>query len=298
MNTAQKGIFIEGTTAFTYLEYKLGFSGNVNELSSALKKIYELNGENANIIICFGKRAWEQINPDWSPENFSHFKDIVGHTGYSMPSTQRDLFFWVNGKQKDVNFDLARSIHNEMKSIATLELEQDGFTYRDSRDFTGFIDGTENPKEDERFGISLVPEGKPGAGGSYVFSQKWIHDLEAFHELPVNMQEKVIGRTKQDSIELEGDAMPGDSHVSRADAKVDGEAMKIYRRSAPFGNVSEHGLYFLAFACDPKRIQIQLERMTGATEDKIHDKLMEFSKPVTGSNWFAPSIEDLNKVLK
>lgn len=298
MITPQKGIFIEGTTAFTYLEYKLGFSGNVKDLKAALLNIYNLNGENVSIIVCFGKRAWDQINPNWTPENFTHFKDIEGHTGYSMPSTQRDLFFWVNGKQKDVNFDVARSIHKEMKSIATLELEQEGFTYHDSRDFTGFIDGTENPKEDERFGIALVPEEKPGAGGSYVFSQKWIHDLESFHALPVNMQEKIIGRTKQDSIELEGDAMPHDSHVSRADAKVDGIAMKIYRRSAPFGNVGEHGLYFLAFACDPNRIQIQLERMTGATEDKIHDKLMEFSKSVTGSYWFAPSIEDLRKMLK
>jgi putative iron-dependent peroxidase len=298
MNTPQKGIFKEGTTAFTYLEYKLGFSGNVKEFSSALKKINDLNSASVSIIICFGKRAWDQINPEWAPENFSDFKDVNGQTGYSMPSTQRDLFFWVNGKQKDVNFDIARSIHNEMKTIATLELEQDGFTYHDARDFTGFIDGTENPKEDERLGIALVPEGKPGAGGSHVFTQKWVHNLEAFHALPEKMQEKIIGRTKQDSVELEGDAMPQDSHVSRADAKVDGVAMKIYRRSAPFGNVSEHGLYFLAFACDPYRIQIQLERMTGATEDKVHDKLMEFSKPISGSYWFAPSMEDLQKILK
>jgi putative iron-dependent peroxidase len=38
--------------------------------------------------------------------------------------------------------------------------------------------------------------------------------------------------------------------------------------------------------------------MTGATEDKIHDKLMEYSKPVTGSYWFAPSLEDLKEILK
>ena len=164
--------------------------------------------------------------------------------------------------------------------MTSLELEQEGFRYHDSRDLTGFIDGTENPKEDERFGIALVADGKPGAGGSHVFTQKWIHDLEAFHALPEKMQEKIIGRTKQDSVELEGDAMPDDSHVSRADTKVDGVAMKIYRRSAPFGNVSEHGLFFLAFACDPYRVQIQLERMTGATEDKTHDKLMEYSRPV------------------
>lgn len=297
MNTPQQGIFVEGTNAFIYLEYKLNFSGNSVDLKTALRTIRKFAKENASVIICFGKSAWDWINPDWRPDNFSDFKEINGHTGYSMPTTQRDLLFWLNSTQKDVNFDIARSIHNEMKDFASLELEQEGFTYHDSRDFTGFIDGTENPKEDERFGIALVPEGLPGAGGSFVFSQKWIHDLESFHALPVKMQEKIIGRTKQDSVELEGEAMPHDSHVSRADAKVDGVAMKIYRRSAPFGNVSEHGLYFLAFACDPYRFQIQLERMTGATEDRVHDKLMEFSKPITGSYWFAPSLEALEDIL-
>ena len=298
MASPQKGIFIEGTTAFTYLEYKLNFSTHKSAFKKAMQHITELNNDKVSVVISFGKKAWNWINPDWAPEYLADYKEVKGSTGYSMPSTQRDLFFWINSDLKDINFDIAKTIHDEIKSLANLELEQDGFRYHDSRDFTGFIDGTENPKEDERFGIALVEDGKPGAGGSHVFTQKWIHDLEAFHALPEKMQEKVIGRTKQDSVELEGDAMPDNSHVSRVDAKVDGVAMKIYRRSTPFGNVSEHGLFFLAFACDPYRIQIQLERMTGATEDKIHDKLMEFSTPVTGSYWFAPSMEDLTEMLK
>ncbi len=57
-------------------------------------------------------------------------------------------------------------------------------------------------------------------------------------------QERAIGRTKPDSIELEGDAMPPDSHVSRTDLKRDGEAVKIYRRSCPVGTVRDAGLYF------------------------------------------------------
>ncbi len=298
MNTAQKGIFIEGNIAFTYLEYDLNYFNDLSKIKSALNNINNLNDGQVHIVISFGKKAWDWINPDWAPEGFAEFREVIGQQGHTMPSTQRDLFFWLNSNHKDNNFDISRAIHNEMKSLATLETEQEGFRYHDSRDFTGFIDGTENPKEDERYGIALVAEGNPGAGGSHVFTQKWIHDLDAFHALPVEMQEKVIGRTKQDSIELEGDAMPDNSHVSRSDAKVDGVAMKIYRRSTPFGNVSEHGLYFLAFACHPYRIQIQLERMTGATEDKIHDKLMEYSKPVTGSYWFAPSINDLEKIIK
>lgn len=298
MNTPQKGIFKEGTTAFSYLEYKLNISSDTIKLKKALKTISDLSSEDVSVVICFGKKAWNWVNPKWTPEKLEDYIEVKGRSEYSMPSTQRDLFFWINSDKKDDNFDAARAIQKALKDIANLELDQDGFRYHDSRDLSGFIDGTENPQEDERYPIACVDEGKPGARGSYVFSQKWIHDLEAFHALPEKLQEKIIGRTKPDSIELKDDDMPEDSHVSRADAKVDGVAMKIYRRSTPYGNVNEHGLFFLSFACDPYRVQIQLERMTGATEDKIHDKLMEYSKPVTGSYWFAPSIEDLNEIIK
>jgi putative iron-dependent peroxidase len=116
-----------------------------------------------------------------------------------------------------------------------------------------------------------------------------VHDSDAFLALPEPEQERVIGRTKPDSIELEGDAMPPDSHVSRTDVSVDGVPQKIYRRSVPFGSVGEHGLYFLAFACDLRRFEIQLRRMFGVADDGEHDRLIEFSKPTTGSYWFAPS---------
>ncbi len=99
-----------------------------------------------------------------------------------------------------------------------------------------------------------MPQRRPGAGGAFVLSQKWVHDLEAFRALPIPEQECVIGRTKADSIELEGAAMPATSHVSRTDVKVDGVAQKIYRRSTPFGGAAELGLYFLAFACELPRV--------------------------------------------
>jgi putative iron-dependent peroxidase len=107
----------------------------------------------------------------------------------------------------------------------------------------------------------------------------------------------VIGRTKADSVELQGDAMPADSHVSRTDAKVDGVAMKIFRRSFPYGTVTRHGLYFLAFACDVERFDVQLRRMYGVSGDGLQDRLTGFSRAVTGAYWFAPAKEDLDAAL-
>jgi putative iron-dependent peroxidase len=123
-----------------------------------------------------------------------------------------------------------------------------------------------------------------------------VHDLEAFNAVPIEEQEQIIGRTKPDSVELTGDAMPPDSHVSRTDAKIGGVAQEIYRRSVPYGRAEEHGLYFLAFSCERTRFDILLSRMFGTADDGIHDRLTEFSQPVTGSYWFAPDQAALDKI--
>lgn len=181
-----------------------------------------------------------------------------------------------------------------MASVSTLELDEKGFKYHDSRDLTGFIDGTANPKEEAARAAALVAGDGPGGGGAFVLTQRWVHDLDAFVELPVADQKRVIGRTKPDSIELEGDAMPPDSQVSRTDVS----SAKIYRRSAPFGSVAEKGLYFLAFACDIGRFDLLLRRMYGVADGGIRDRLTVYSRPVTGSYWFAPSEEDVTGLFK
>jgi putative iron-dependent peroxidase len=184
-----------------------------------------------------------------------------------------------------------------MTQVATTELDVSGFNYHKNRDLIGFVDGSANPKIDQQQQVALIPPGQPFAGGSYILSQKWCHNLLSFSQLSLLKQEQAVGRTKTDSIELKGDAMPLNSHVSRTDVKVDGTPMKMYRRSAPFGNTQEHGLYFLSFACEMQRFTSQLSRMYGLTEDGLHDKLIEYSTATTGSYWFAPSINDLNRLV-
>ena len=186
----------------------------------------------------------------------------------------------------------ATPIHTEdgvLESVVVTMQDLAGFQYLDSRDLIGFIDGTANPKEDKAREAVLIPDGQTGEGGSFVLSQQWVHNLPAFNTLSRSEQEQVVGRTKPDSIELEGEAMPPTSHVSRTDYKENGKAMKIVRRSAPYGTVEEHGLYFLAFACELRRFQVLLERMFGASGDGVSDQLIRYSKPVTNSYWFAPS---------
>lgn len=290
MATPQSGIFAEGSTAHHLLEYAAGEAFDPAAVAAVRALI---DAPTVNGVIAFGPDLWRRLAAAAAPAKLRPFERIAGIEGRTAPATQRDLFVWLHGGSHDEVFDAALATQRALSATATLKLDLPGFLYRDSRDLTGFVDGSANPKGGDRQTSALVPEGVPGAGGAHVLSQKWIHDLDAFNVLSVPDQEAVIGRTKPDSIELEGDAMPPDSHVARTDVKLDGTALKIYRRSVPYGGVGEKGLYFLAFAADPMRFDIMLRRMYGLAEDGLHDHLIHFTAPVTGSYWFAPSEEDL-----
>ena len=300
-NTPQAGIFADDQRYHYYLEYRLasgaGRDAIVGALNQALDACHTGQTARLEVVVAFGNSLWSSLAPGEDSPALHDFQTIRGVNGYEAPSTQADLWCWLNGPGLDTNFASAMALRAALGPVFELTLDLPAFTYFASRDLIDFEDGTANPEGDEQRAVALVPEGLPGAGGSFVLTQRWATDLDAFHALPVAEQEAIIGRTKADSIELEGDAMPEDSHVSRTDVSVDGVALKIFRRSAPYGNLDEHGLYFVAFACEQRRHQIQLERMFGVSGDGLHDRLVEFSTPKTGSYFFAPSIEALHRAL-
>lgn len=254
-----------------------------------------LAGLRVPLVVAFGDVLWRSLAPAAAPDTLRAFSAIEGPDGLRAPATQGDLMFWIQGDAIDDVFDAALEIGTALSALGELRVDLRGFVYHDSRDLTGFVDGSANPKGDAARAAALVADG-PGAGGSFVLSQRWVHDLRRFETLSTGVQERVIGRTKPDSVELEGDAMPPDSHVSRTDISRDGEALKIFRKSFPYGSVGEHGLYFLAFAREIRRFDLLLESMFGLGGDGVHDHLLQFTRPVTGSYWFAPSVEDLEAV--
>jgi putative iron-dependent peroxidase len=172
--------------------------------------------------------------------------------------------------------------------------EVHGFRYLDSRDLTGFIDGTENPKGRARAAAALIgPEDPDVAGGSCVFTQRYVHDLARWAELPVREQEQVIGRRKRDSRELSDRAKPATAHISRTVIEEGGEELEILRHSFPYGTTSECGLFFVAYTRDLAIPERMLRRMMGVSGDGLRDRLMEFSRAVSGATFFAPSLRGL-----
>jgi putative iron-dependent peroxidase len=298
--TPQPGIFALGARSHYHLELDLRAGTTDDRIVEALGRVREpaVTAGGANLVLGFGAGLWRRLAPDRAPEDLQDMAPIDGLDGHRAPATQHDLWVWVHGTGEDVVLDVARAASAALAPVAELVLDQPCFVYRDSRDLTGFVDGTANPPIEEAADVALVPSGRRGEGGSFVIAQRWVHDLAAFAALDVADQERVFGRTKPDSVELDGDAKPADAHISRVEIHdLSGAERPVFRRSTPYGTVGEAGLYFLAFSADPTRFTDMLGAMFGAGDDGIRDRLTDFSRPVSGSFFFAPSLDALAEVL-
>jgi putative iron-dependent peroxidase len=167
-----------------------------------------------------------------------------------------------------------------------LETTIDAFQHRNSRDLTGYEDGTENPTGQKAVEAATVKGRGPGLdGSSFVAVQKWVHDLDRFEAMAEEERDNVIGRRRRDNKELE-DA-PESAHVKRtAQESFDPEAF-VLRRSMPWADESTHGLVFVAFGKSFDAFEAQLDRMVGS-EDEITDALFRFTRPVTGNYFWCP----------
>jgi porphyrinogen peroxidase len=248
-----------------------------------------------NLVVGFRPSLWARVAPDDAPAGVADFaRDVQGVDGYTMPAIQHDLWVWVAGHAYHNVFDVTREAMQTLAPVARLATEVAGWTYKESRDLTGFIDGTQNPSLAEAPEVVLIPEGSPGAGGSVVLVQQWTHDIAEFEALSIEAQEKVIGRTKATSIELDEEVRGAQSHVSRTTIEENGAERHIFRRNTPFGTATEHGTMFIGFSCEQHRLARMLDRMAGA-EDGIRDALTRYTTVVSGAYYFVPSVEALRK---
>jgi putative iron-dependent peroxidase len=295
MRVAQSGIFALGTGSHSYLEFDLLEGAEPLALVQAIANLREPRSTTGgvNLVVGFRPSLWERVAPEDMPTGVTDFEQAVrGVDGYTMPASQHDLWLWVAGHAYDKVFDVTREAMQVLTSVAILTSEVAGWTYRENRDLTGFIDGTENPSLSEAPEVVVIPEGTPGTGGSVVLVQKWTHDAAAFDVLPVEVQEKIMGRTKDTSIELDEEVRGPQSHVSRTVIEEDGEEQPIFRRNTPFGTATEHGTMFIGFSRDQHRLSRMLARMAGA-EDGIRDALTLYTTAVSGAYYFVPSVESL-----
>ncbi|HEX3892572.1 MAG TPA: Dyp-type peroxidase [Terracidiphilus sp.] len=293
MYTPQAGIFALGTSSHTYLEFDILDAKQCREFAATISAIREprTTTGGVNFVIGFRPELWRAMVPQDAPPGLEGFNsDIQGTEGFVMPATQHDALVWLSGSAYDVLFDMARSVVNDLAGQAVLKDETSSWSYRHDRDLTGFIDGSENPTLLDAPVAALLPEGIPGAAGSILLLQKWRHKVSEWEALPVAQQERIMGRTKPDSIELEN--KPADSHVARTDQDEFGH---IFRRNMPYGTVENHGTMFVGFSAEQKRLSSMLDSMAGRTTGS-RDALTRFTTPLTGSYYFVPSVEGLRRL--
>ncbi|HYQ67599.1 Dyp-type peroxidase [Actinophytocola sp.] len=288
MPLPQTGIFALGTLAHAYLEFDLAPGAEPAAMVAAAAGVAEPRTTMGGVNLVTGIRPelWAGNLP---PDAAGFETPVVGPDGYTMPATQHDLMLWVAGPSYDVVFDVSLGLVDALAGTAVLADETVGWSYHRDLDLTGFIDGTENPALGEAPAMVLVPDGTPGAGGTVLLLQKWAHEAAAWTRLPEAEQERVIGRTKRDSVELAD--RPATSHAARTDQDEFGH---IFRRNTPYGSVLDHGTMFVGFSAARRPLHTMLESMAGVTGER--DALTRYSKPLTGAYYFVPSLDDLATV--
>ena len=249
--------------------------------------------------IAFGPELWAKLYAQ-SPSGFKQLDPMQG--AFEMPVVPADVLIHIASQRSDICFTLSQAFFDRIQDKVEVLDERVCFRYFDGRDLTGFIDGTENPQfPDDRAETALLAEDAGiFADGSFVFAQRYIHDLDKWKRLKVDAQENVMGRSKLESIEMDDDVKPENAHIARVVIEDDkGEEMEILRHSLPYGDgKGEQGLFFIAYTKNLAIIDNMLEHMFGTTGDGIHDRLLHFVTAVDGAYFFAPSEELLEEVLE
>ena len=162
--------------------------------------------------------------------------------------------------------------------------EVHGFRYFDDRDLLGFVDGSENPT-----GPAAAGRGHDRRGGSRASPGAATSSCRSTcttcgrGTLPVEAQERAVGRTKLANIELPDDVKPSDSHVAlNTIVDPDGTERQILRDNMPFGSVGrgEFGTYFIGYSATPSVTERMLRNMFIGDPPGNHDRILDFSTAV------------------
>jgi porphyrinogen peroxidase len=287
-------VFREGAEVKSVFENLCSLVANLNHSFT----IREPDGR-VSCVMAIGYEAWNKLSlPSPLPKELKNFEPIVGskHTAVATPG---DIHFHLRGSGMSSCFDMLTAITEVLHPVADCLEEVHGFRYWDGRSILGFVDGTENPIGDEREFFGVVGDEDPYyKGGSYLFVQKYLHDMPGWAKLTTEEQENVIGRYKFSDIEMPDDVKPGNSHSALAGIEDEGGSdLKIVRDNMPFGSPSKNevGTYFIAYSNRFSTTYKMLERMFIGNPPGNYDRILDFSKAYTGSLFFAPSIDILKQ---
>jgi putative iron-dependent peroxidase len=249
-------------------------------------------------VMGIGSDAWDRLFGDPRPAELHTFREIRAGARHAV-STPGDLLFHIRAKRMDLCFEVATQIMWRLGDAVAAVDEVHGFRYFDDRDLLGFVDGTENPRGQEVIDAAIIgDEDAAFAGGSYVIVQKYLHDMEGWNALPTETQERIIGRTKLTDIELDDAIKPTSAHSALTTITENGQELQIVRDNMPFGRAGtgEFGTYFIGYCRTPRVTEQMIENMFVGRPPGNYDRLLDFTRAVTGNLFFVPSATFLDSV--
>ena len=274
------------------------FCGDLGALLRAVE-FRDLAG-GLSCVMGFGSDAWDRLFGPPRPAELHPFREIRAGARHAV-STPGDLLFHIRAKRMDLCFEVATQIMARLGDAVSPADEVQGFRYFDDRDLLGFVDGTENPRGEAAVAAVLIGEEDAAfAGGSYVIVQKYLHDLDGWNALSTEAQERIIGRTKLADIELDDSIKPTSAHNALTTIVEEGNEIKILRDNMPFGRAGygEFGTYFIGYSRSPRTVEQMLENMFLGRPPGNYDRLLDFSRAVTGNLFFVPSATFLDTVTE
>ena len=257
----------------------------------------ELEGS-LSCVVGIGSDAWDYLFGQPRPKELHKFREIRAGERHAV-STPGDILFHIRAQRMDLCFELATRIMARIGAAVSPVDEVHGFRFFDSRDLIGFVDGTENPKGQEALEATIIRDEDPAfSSGSYVIVQKYLHNLAEWNKLPTEKQEHIVGRTKLTDVELDDSVKPTYSHNALTKIVDDGIEIKILRDNMPFGEAGqgEFGTYFIGYSRSPRTIEQMLQNMFAGKPPGNYDRLLDFSRAVSGNLFFVPSATFLEKI--
>ena len=262
------------------------------DLSALVRSVgHRVPGGQLSCIVGFGSDAWDRVLGEPRPAELHVLREVAAG-GRRAVSTPGDVLFHIRAQRMDLAFELETEIMARLGSATTTVDEVQGFRYFDLRSIIGFVDGTENPQDGAAAEATIVGGDDPRfAGGSYVLVQKYFHDMDAWNSLSTEAQERVIGRTKLTDMELDDSVKPASAHNAVSKVVEDGRELKILRDNMAFGRpgMGEFGTYFIGYCRTPRVTEKMLQQMFVGKPEGNYDRLLDYSRAVTGTLFFAPS---------
>ena len=283
MTTTQPGILLPPPRLAVYLSFDLAPDGDaraaLGRLAGQVDGMRVVAGIGLSTVQALGAQL-DGLRPF----------PALSAPGVDVPATPAALWLWLRGDDRGELLHQARALDGAVAPAFVRREAIDAFQYLDSRDLTGYEDGTENPKDAAAETAALVRGRGPGVdGSSFVAVQRWVHQLGRFEAMSADQQDLSIGRHRVGNAEI--DDAPSSAHVKRTAQESFSPPAFVVRRSMPWASGFDSGLMFVAFGRSLDAFEAQLRRMLGQ-EDGIIDALFRFTRPVTGAYYWCPPLAD------